>query len=359
MSLVLKGTGFLPGFEAARRLYEKNTITALTIGSVVYNAKTFKSLLELAFENHKLESLSLSELNLSPTDKEDVNEVISKHGKYLKHIQFYKATFGIGPTTRLINALSVFNTLKFLDLSCTSFGNLSMVEFADALLNNHGIQILNMSSCQLHYDNAIELARVVRCSRTLESLRLGGSRLSEKVAHAIVKEAEENTTLTELVLSDTRFDSPGTIFKRLLERNHTLQTLGLACTYLHITEVVGMLEALELYNNTLQVLDISHSYRTESIEIPLLAMLRRNESIRIINIAYGETYSGSPAALLDAIHFNPAIYDIGHYIDLKVRAVFKRNKKTHIMREKTLASMAMRFLRFYNPPSIPKRLKST
>jgi len=60
MSLVLKGTGFLPGFEAARRLYEKNTITALTIGSVVYNAKTFKSLLNLAFENHKLESLSLS-----------------------------------------------------------------------------------------------------------------------------------------------------------------------------------------------------------------------------------------------------------------------------------------------------------
>ncbi|AIO02568.1 paraflagellar rod component, putative [Leishmania panamensis] len=221
----------------------------------------------------------------------------------------------------LAQALRLNSTVRRLNLSHNSFGDMGASYLADYIASNSTMLELNLSSCTIGNRGAHRLCEALATNQTLQLLDLSNSMMDEDGLSALLRVLRENNTLRELKLERTRV--PAEFVERVkiaCSLNRECAAVKRVCYRLHDEDV--SLKKIELSNpdderviddlsvstictalnnNTfVEVIDLSGNHIGENGCAALAAMLSQCTcKVRTINLSKNPIDDDAVAKLLD------------------------------------------------------------
>ena len=226
--------------------------------------------------------LKIKNLNLSNSSLTDypVNTVIGdyiKSNKSIITLKLIDCNLGCNSEDKDINAIATslkkHPTLESLDLSKNCIGK-GADNIGSAIKDNTKLTELKLDSCGMGADGVSSILEALTQNKTLKTISLSNNDIktknNKKIAIALSKLLEKNTTLQNLDLSSNGIDDSGVIaLASGLAKNKTLVTLNLDANVIEIDGAKALIEALKT-NNTLEKLYLKN-YDLNDKEASLLA----------------------------------------------------------------------------------------
>mmetsp|Transcript_4548 Transcript_4548/g.9917 ORF Transcript_4548/g.9917 Transcript_4548/m.9917 type:complete len:459 (-) Transcript_4548:198-1574(-) len=193
--------------------------------------------------------------------------------------------FGPKGTCFIANLLMETFTLQELNLNDCGLGPQDGKRLADAVANNKSLLKLDLSS---NYDLFIEgsapMARALIANTTLQTLALGGNRLSYDGIKCIAEALKHNTSLHHLDLHWVNLGPQGArAIASVLSFNNSLEQLQLGGNEIGPEGVVFIAEALQL-NQGLLTLDLSRNRLGAQGISAIGDGLSHNTTLRALNL---------------------------------------------------------------------------
>ena len=194
----------------------RNSLEELSLYDTGIGVEDCRALSELLSSSTSLRELNISSNHLPP---EAVELIISglQHNTTLKWLDMNGSHFSLQNTIslasvlrtkRLVNCTDV--TLQWLNPWYNPWYNPFEVEGAEMLRINHTFVYLNLGSCNIVSDGALQLASALCINNTLQTLSLWGNPIGPEGATAFAEMLLKNKSLKELILKDDSIGEEGT-----------------------------------------------------------------------------------------------------------------------------------------------------
>ena len=188
--------------------------------------------------------------------------------------------------SNIVKVLNGTNILSTLQLDGNPLGDNGLQIIFDALKQNTTVSSLSIYGCGMTDIGMASLADVVHTNNALEKLDISSNEIDEEGASHIA-EVLNSTSILYLWLHENPIGNNGlqTIFNAL-KRNKTLRNINIACCGLTDAGVASLADALYI-NNTLQELYIyGHQALTENGLTCLVEAVSRHSGLERLGLPY-------------------------------------------------------------------------
>ncbi|KAJ1561147.1 Leucine-rich repeat-containing protein 34 [Nowakowskiella sp. JEL0078] len=218
----------------------------------------------------------------------------------------------LGEESQLFGQMLTNNkTLKSLTLTNNDVETEGGVAIAEALKTNKTLQHLNLGNNVIDSDSAKVFAEMLKTNSTLESLNLLSNLISGDDISEICDSLQENKSLKVLILNDNYLQTSGNSFRRLLEKNNTLEILGLENSNLGIDDKQAIADGLKV-NKGLKKLDFEKNYLVDDDAVNFAKVIKENSTLKQLLLAGTSSYLGEigingSVALGEALKLNESL----------------------------------------------------
>ena len=192
--------------------------------------------------------------------------------------------------------LRINRTLKHLEISTNSIGDDGISAISDGLHVNTTLIQLVSCDCEFQSKGADSIAIMLRANKTLKYLDISKNQIGDDGIAAVALSIQANTTLVQLNISSCDFYNQGAEgIAEVLRVNRTLTCLDISENYIEYDEVSALACSIQA-NTTLVKLKISDThYESHKFKFT-------NETLKLINEVYCDgnaMFSNEPKNWID------------------------------------------------------------
>ena len=291
---------------------DSSTLEKLNLSNNQIGSQGIKAIAQI----HSLKQLRLVNNNIGPEGAIALGALLPQ--SQLEILSLERNNIDFYGASKLIEHIPQSTTLRTINLSHNriessaltyleqGLGTLRELHVADCEIDFQGVEVLaralqtntslvelNLRENKIGSGGAIAMGNCLKQNTTVQYLYISTNEIDVDGARSLADGLKENSTLRELRLSSNIFSADGTIaIFAALKVNKTLNTLGMDESGKLDVDAIALIGDALQQNHDLASLSLSRNQIDEEGGRALLAALKRNDTLKTINLAGNDLSDG-------------------------------------------------------------------